>query len=406
VSIETFVQRLIRRGTLEVDLPGGRRVLAGDGSTPNVAAAVTDRGTLARIMATPSLGVGEAYMDGRLIMRRGGIHDLVDLAVRNAPPRIFRSRPGALRRWFTEHTEEINPRARARANVAHHYDLSVELYRLFLDEDLQYSCAYFDRPDATLEAAQEAKKRHIAAKLTLAPGQRVLDIGCGWGGLALSLAAWTGARVHGVTLSTEQLRIARERANAAGLDDQVRFSLTDYRDLHGAYDRIVSVGMFEHVGRPNYGVFFDEIARLLTDDGVALIHSIGRAEGPSTTDPFTMKYIFPGGYIPALSEVVPAVERAGLFITDIEILRMHYAETLRCWRERFQANRAAAAALYDERFCRMWEYYLASAEVSFRYGWHMNFQLQIAKRPDAVPIRRDYITEAEKALSAAARPAP
>jgi cyclopropane-fatty-acyl-phospholipid synthase len=405
VSFETFLQRLIKRGTLEVVLPGGRRVAAGDDSPPRLTVAIADHGTLARIMTSPTLGVGEAYMDGRLVMERGAVGDLVDLAARNAPPHVYRPKSGVLRRWLSEHTEEANARWRARLNVAHHYDLSADFYRLFLDEDMQYSCAYFGQAGASLEEAQEAKKRHIAAKLTLAPGHRVLDIGCGWGGLALSLVAWAGAHVHGVTLSTEQLKVATARAGAAGLDDLARFSLTDYRDLRGQYDRIVSVGMFEHVGRPNYGAFFDAIARLLTDDGVALIHSIGRAEGPSTTDRFTAKYIFPGGYIPALSEVVPVVERAGLYITDVEILRMHYAETLRCWRERFQASRRAAADMYDERFCRMWEYYLATAEASFRFGGHMNFQLQIAKRPDAVPIVRDYIAEAERALAAAGRPA-
>jgi len=298
---------------------------------------------------------------------------------------------------------ENNERRSARRNVAHHYDLSVDLYRAFLDEDLQYSCAFFEHPDMTLEEAQNAKKRHIAAKLALGEGQKVLDIGCGWGGLALSLAAWTGASVEGVTLSTEQLNTAQTRAEAMGLASRASFSLTDYRDIAGTYDRIVSVGMFEHVGRPNYQAFFHSVAKLLKDDGVALIHSIGRSEGPSTTDAFTAKYIFPGGYIPALSEVLPAVERAGLWVTDIEILRLHYAETLRRWYDRFLARRAEVAALYDERFCRMWEYYLVGAEMGFRYGGHMNFQLQLAKRKDALPITRHYMEDAERALVAKAR---
>jgi cyclopropane-fatty-acyl-phospholipid synthase len=255
----------------------------------------------------------------------------------------------------------------------------------------------------SLEEAQAAKKRHIAAKLLLSEGQRVLDIGCGWGGLALSLAAASGVKVEGVTLSAEQLATARARAEAAGLAERARFSLTDYRDVEGTFDRIVSVGMFEHVGRPNYQAYFDKIAALLRDDGVALIHSIGRSDGPSTTDPFTAKYIFPGGYIPALSEVLPAVERAGLRVTDIEILRLHYAETLRCWRERFVANRAAIAQIYDDRFCRMWEYYLAGAEMGFRHGSHMVFQLQLTKRIDAVPLTRHYIEGAERELKAVAR---
>jgi len=251
----------------------------------------------------------------------------------------------------------------------------------------------------TLEEAQAAKKRHIAAKLALADGQKVLDIGCGWGGMALALATAADVAVQGVTLSDEQLAAARARAAAADLAGRVSFSLTDYRDVTGRFDRIVSVGMFEHVGRPNYQAFFDLVSERLTDDGVALIHSIGRFSGPSTTDAFTAKYIFPGGYIPALSEVLPAVERAGLMVTDIEILRLHYAMTLRCWYERFRARRAEMAEMYDERFCRMWEFYLAGAEMGFTHGDHMNFQIQLSRRNNALPLTRDYIGEAEQALS-------
>ena len=405
MGIDAFVDATFKVGNFEAVLPGGRRLRAGDGSGPPVVVRITDRMTLVRLVTQTSLGAGEAYMDGRLIMEQGSIHDLVALTAMNLarrPP----NRAGSLRRLLAKGMRERNQRLSARRNVAHHYDLPVELYRTFLDEDLQYSCAYFHRPDMTLEQAQLAKKRHIIAKLDLgeaAGGQeaRVLDIGCGWGGLALSLAAWTGARVHGVTLSTEQLDTARARAEAAGLSNRVEFSLTDYRDAEGPYDRIVSVGMFEHVGRPNYQAFFDKIADLLADDGVALIHSIGRGEGPTTTDLFTAKYIFPGGYIPALSEVLPAVERAGLWVADIEILRLHYAETIRIWRERFAAHRPQLVETYDERFCRMWEFYLSGAEVSFRYGRHMNFQLQLTKRRDALPLTRDYIGENERLLSKA-----
>ncbi len=403
LNIETFLDRMFQHGALEVRLPGGRTLAAGDGTGPKVAVTIADSITLARIIAKPSLGVGEAYMDGRLTLDQGTIHDLVDLTLKNAGARPQGPRPGPMKRWWTKMARENNERHSARRNVAHHYDLSVDLYRTFLDEDLQYSCAFFERPDMSLDEAQAAKKRHIAAKLALGESQKVLDIGCGWGGLALSLATWSGASVEGVTLSTEQLATARARAEAMGLASRASFSLTDYRDITGAYDRIVSVGMFEHVGRPNYQAFFDSIARLLKDDGVALIHSIGRAEGPSTTDAFTAKYIFPGGYIPALSEVLPAVERAGLWVTDIEILRLHYAETLRRWYDRFQLRRAEIATLYDERFCRMWEYYLTGAEMGFRYGSHMNFQLQLAKRKDALPITRHYMEDAERALAAKAR---
>ncbi len=402
LGIEAALARMFASGSLEVTLPGGRRINLGDGSGPPIAVAVRDNISLVRIVARPSLGAGEAYMDDRLVLERGSIHDLVELAARNAGARAAGPRPSALKRWLIAQAQERNAREGARRNVSHHYDLSVDLYRCFLDDDLQYSCAYFEGEGASLDEAQAAKKRHIAAKLLLRPGLRVLDIGCGWGGMALSLARWGGVRVDGVTLSTEQCETANARAAAAGLAERARFSLTDYRDATGPYDRIVSVGMFEHVGRPNYDEYFAKVAELLTDDGVALIHSIGRSDGPSSTDLFTAKYIFPGGYIPALSEVLPSVERAGLWVTDVEILRLHYARTLRCWYDRFQARRAEVAALYDERFCRMWEYYLAGAEMGFRFGAHMNFQIQLAKRRDAVPITRDYLDQNEARLASAA----
>ncbi|HEY5072637.1 MAG TPA: cyclopropane-fatty-acyl-phospholipid synthase family protein [Caulobacteraceae bacterium] len=402
IGIEAFLRRLFRVGSLEVILPGGRRFIVGDGSAPAIAVRIADNATLGRIIAKPTLGVGEAYMDGRLSFERGTIHDLVELAARNTG--AHPNRPASrLKRWWTKRIVERNERESARRNVAHHYDLSLDLYRAFLDDDLQYSCAYFDRPEISLDEAQAAKKRHIAAKLNLGPGQRVLDIGCGWGGLALSLAAWEGVKVDGVTLSAEQLATAQARAEAAGLSSRVKFSLTDYRDIAGVYDRIVSVGMFEHVGRPNYQAFFERIASLLADDGVALIHSIGRSEGPSVTDPFTTKYIFPGACVPALSEVLPAVERAGLRVTDIEILRLHYAYTLECWRQRFMAHRERIAKLYDERFCRMWEYYLSAAEMGFRHGGHMVFQLQLTKKIDALPVTRQYIEASERNLKAVAK---
>jgi cyclopropane-fatty-acyl-phospholipid synthase len=337
-------------------------------------------------------------MDGGLRLEQGEIADFVDLIGRNAKFRKKKRRT-PLGRWWRAMRREANERTAARRNVSHHYDLSDELYRRFLDEDMQYSCAYFARPDMSLEEAQAAKKRHIAAKLLLKPEQRVLDIGCGWGGMALTLAEEADVEVHGVTLSTEQLAVAQARAEARGLAGRARFSLTDYRDVEGPYDRIVSVGMFEHVGRPNFQSYFDGVARLLTDDGVALIHAIGRSEGPNFTNAWMDKYIFPGGYIPALSEVLPAVERAGLFVTDIEILRLHYAETLRHWRQRFAAHRAEIAALYDERFCRMWEFYLGISEMSFRHRGHMVFQMQLARRVDTVPITRDYMGDAEARLA-------
>jgi cyclopropane-fatty-acyl-phospholipid synthase len=385
---------------VEIGLPGGRRVRVGEGETPRFRIRLEGASTLARIMASPSLGAGEAYMDGRLVIEEGDLHGLIDLATRGQGPGPYRPRPGWLRRELARLQAESNGPLKARRNVAWHYDLDAAFYRSFLDADLQYSCAYFTHPDLTLEGAQLAKKRLIASKLDIRPHHRVLDIGCGWGGLALSLAKWTGARVEGITLSTEQLSVARARAREAGLQDRVTFSLTDYRQAEGPFDRIVSVGMFEHVGRPNYASFFNALARLMTPDGVALVHSIGRMEGPSTTDPFTAKYIFPGGYIPALSEVWPAVEGAGLWVCDLEILRLHYAETLRHWRERFASGRDAHATLRGERFCRMWEFYLSTAEVAFRHGGQMNFQIQLTRERGALPITRDYMATAVRRLAA------
>lgn len=394
MALQAFLRKTIREGDLTVRLPGGRVLTLGDGSGSPVTVAITSRTWAARIVLNPALAVGEAYMDGGLVLEQGDIWDFIDLIGRNAKHRPLK-RAGPLARWWLDRRLQANARAAARRNVAHHYDLSVELYRLFLDPDLQYSCAYFPDPFASLEEAQLAKKRHLAAKLLLRPGHRVLDIGCGWGGLALTLAEETGAQVEGVTLSTEQFATAAQRAETQGLAGRAKFSLVDYRDVEGPYDRIVSVGMFEHVGRPNFQAYFDQVARLLKDDGVAVVHSIGRAEGPAFTQPWIAKYIFPGGYIPALSEVLAAVERSGLMVTDVEILRLHYAETLKAWRERFRARRAEAARMYDERFCRMWEFYLAISELAFRYRGHMVFQLQLAKRVDAVPLTRDYIGEAE-----------
>ena len=295
-------------------------------------------------------------------------------------------------RRFMQH----NTLGRARRNVAHHYDLSGELYDLFLDADRQYSCAYFEHPGDDLETAQENKKRHIAAKMLLKPGHKVLDIGSGWGGLGLYLAGLTGAEVHGVTLSAEQHEVSQQRASELGLDDRVKFSLRDYRHETGTYDRIISVGMFEHVGVGHYDEFFGKVRDLLAPDGVALLHTIGRADEPGTAHPFTRKYIFPGSYAPALSEVMAPIQRSGLFVTDIEILRLHYAETLRHWRQRFLANLDRARALYDDRFCRMWEFYLAGVEVSFRCMDMVVFQIQLARRQDAVPLTRDYITDWER----------
>jgi cyclopropane-fatty-acyl-phospholipid synthase len=335
-------------------------------------------------------------MDGRFSVERGTLYDFIAIATRN-----LRHTKRKRDRRFGLHK---NPRKASRRNVAHHYDLSGELYRLFLDTDRQYSCAYFTEPGMDLEAAQRAKKRHLAAKLLLKPGQRVLDIGSGWGGLALTLAAEHGAEVQGVTLSTEQLDEAKARAARLGLDKRVQFDLRDYRDVTGTFDRIVSVGMFEHVGPVHYQEYFDSINRLLADDGVAVMHTIGRYDEPNNKgNAWIEKYVFPGGTIPSLSQIMPAVEDSGLILTDVEVLRVHYADTVRAWRERFAANRDKVRALYDERFCRMWEFYLAGAEAGFREGELVVFQLQLAKNRNAVPLTRDYITDFDRAAHAQAR---
>jgi cyclopropane-fatty-acyl-phospholipid synthase len=334
------------------------------------------------------------------VVTRGSIYDVAALAMRNLalqpPIKLLRMREHV--RMALRKLHQRNDQARSRHNVAHHYDLNGRLYELFLDSDRQYSCAYFEYPGQSLEAAQLSKKRHIAAKLMVDPGHRVLDIGSGWGGLALYLGERCGAQVTGITLSEEQLGSACARAQRQGLTGQVEFRLQDYRSIEDRFNRIVSVGMFEHVGVGYYDAFFSKVSELLTDDGVMLLHSIGSMDGPCVNNPWVTKYIFPGGYTPALSEVLPAIERAGLIVTDIEILRLHYAETLREWRERFLARRGEAKVLYDERFCRMWEFYLAGCEAGFRYGGLMVFQIQIAKRLDAVPLTRDYIAHREVLL--------
>jgi len=391
-------------GALDIVGADGRRHRLGVGS-PSLTLRLHDKALHRDLVVNPRLRFGEAYMDGRLSIEGGSVYDF--LALLSAGPDNVQGVLGNLREALSPAlrlVQQSNPLRRSRRNVAHHYDLSRAFFELFLDRDLQYSCAYFAAPGIGLDEAQEAKKRHIAAKLLLQPGMRVLDIGCGWGGMALYLARMTGVQVTGITLSTEQLAVARERAAHAGLARQVRFELCDYRQMEGRFDRIVSVGMFEHVGVPHYPAFFAKLRGLLAEDGVVLLHAIGRSEGPGSTNPWFRKYIFPGGYSPALSEVIPAVEKAGLWNTDVEILRLHYAETLRHWRGRFAARREEARAMYDERFCRMWEFYLAGAEISFRYQGHMVFQMQLARSLGAVPLVRDYMHRTETALAEAVPP--
>ncbi|MBS0547510.1 MAG: class I SAM-dependent methyltransferase [Proteobacteria bacterium] len=386
-----------------IDAAGRTHRIQGARPGPEATIKIHTSWTGIRLALRPRLAFGEAYMDGTLTVEDGDIYDVMELLGRNiaavdATP-LLRFSYGLQR--VLRFVQQYNPIGKAERNVAHHYDLDDKLYDFFLDRDRQYSCAYFNTGNETLEQAQEDKKRHIAAKLCLQPGQKVLDIGSGWGGMALFLAREYGVDVTGVTLSKEQLAVSSRRALEAGLADRVRFKLLDYRLEPDRYDRIVSVGMFEHVGATHYLEYFRKVKDLLTDDGVMLLHAIGRMEPPGGTNPWLRKYIFPGGYTPALSEVTGAIEKTGLWITDIEVLRLHYAETLRHWRKRFLANREKikATAGYDERFCRMWEFYLVGCEVAFRFMNQMVFQVQIARKLDAVPLTRAYILDGERSAA-------
>jgi cyclopropane-fatty-acyl-phospholipid synthase len=397
--LDKVMTKFVSHGELTVILPDGNATTYGPGGEPSATVKINDPALPLQLVKNPELIAGEAYMDGRLEMVDCTIRDFLTVfahnrdGLRKGP---IRSKVKAwnkkIRRWH-----QRNPREASSENVKSHYDISNDLYRLFLDEDMQYSCAYWPTRDMTLEAAQLAKKQHIASKLDLKAGQRVLDIGCGWGGMAIHLAKHHGVKVVGVTLSEQQHSLARERVAKAGLDDLVDIRLQDYRDVEGPFDRVVSVGMFEHVGIGHFAEYFDAIRELMTDDGIALVHSIGRKGGPSTTGAWIRKYIFPGGYSPALSETFAEIEKAGLWVTDCEILRLHYAYTLAEWDKRCQAKKAEIIAMKDEAFFRMWEFYLAISELSFLHGKHMNFQIQLTKSVDSLPVTRDYMVDEERA---------
>lgn len=395
-----LLDRLIERGSLTLVDAEGELHRFGDGGPPRAILHISDPKVYAGLLLNPELKLGEAYMDGTLFFEESTVRDLMHIVHLNSD----RLRGGVLRRFFATPLKRLrrfhqhNPIVQARKNASHHYDISNDMFRLFLDREMNYSCAYFEAPGQSLEDAQRAKLRHIAAKLRLKPGMRVLDIGCGWGAMAIYLAENFGVDVLGVTLSMEQWREAKIRAIARGLNGNVEFRLCDYREVEGTFDRIVSIGMFEHVGVPYYRRFFETVKDRLNDNGVALIHAIGIKGGPNATGPWIRKYIFPGGYSPALSEVTAAVEKTGLWIADIEILRLHYADTLREWARRFASNRGEAADLLDERFCRMWEYFLAVSESAFRYGGHMVWQMQLAREVDAAPLTRDYQYNNERVL--------
>ena len=402
-----LLSRMIKKGTLTLVHADGRKTRFGDGGEPAATIKIHE-GRLERTLATnPALRVPEAYMDGLLTLEEGSdLREFLELVARNwsdlESQLLYRTVNRLLRQG--RRLKQFNPIGRAQENVAHHYDLSRVLYDHFLDPDRQYSCAYFRHPDVTLEQAQYDKKQHLASKLYLTrPGLKTLDIGSGWGGLGLYLANEAGCDVTGVTLSVEQHKLSQERARQMNLPNCCRFKLEDYRNETGPYDRIVSVGMFEHVGKSNYDEFFAKIRDLLADDGVCVLHSIGRLDEPGPINPFMRKYIFPGADIPSLSELTAAVERSGLFTTDIEVLRLHYAQTLKHWYERFQAQRDKVAELYDERFCRMWEMYLAGSEMGFRHQGLMVFQIQLTKRLDALPLTCDYMFEWERSRISEAR---
>jgi len=400
LTLADTMQTFMRDDSLViVDARGHRRLIGDEARPPTATVHLHSRLTDLSIALRPGLAFGEAYMSGALTIEGGTVYDVLAVIAKNFShlPRLSWINVASR---LSGRIKQKNPILVAKKNVAHHYDLSPALYDLFLDSDRQYSCAYFANPSDSLETAQANKKRHIASKLLLdRPNLSVLDIGSGWGGLGLYLANETGARVTGLTLSEEQFRGSNDRSAREGLSNRVDFALRDYRDETGRYDRIVSVGMFEHVGKANYPEFFAKMGELLADDGVALLHSCGFSDPPGSINPFIRKYIFPGADQPSMSEVFAVVERSGLVVTDVEILHLHYAETLRCWRERFVARWDEAARLYDERFCRMWECYLAMCEVGFRYLTSIVFQMQLTHRKGVVPITRDYMVQAERRLA-------
>ncbi|SFJ81798.1 cyclopropane-fatty-acyl-phospholipid synthase [Sphingomonas sp. NFR04] len=402
--IDRFLDRAVKRGELTLIRPdGSTRTFGSPDPALKPVTMRLSKGAEGRIVRDPALGAAETYMDGSMNLEHGDILDLLNLVTANnawekSDAALSPSKLSLAAGKVAHLLGRYNMARKSKQNVAHHYDLSARLYDLFLDADRQYSCAYYTDPANSLEQAQADKKAHIVAKLAIEPGMRVLDIGCGWGGMALYIHAKTGAEVLGITLSEEQLKIAQERAEAAGVADKVKFELIDYRALQGQFDRIVSVGMFEHVGTPQYRTFFTKCRELMTPEGVMLLHTIGRAGEPGYTDAFTLKYIFPGGYIPALSEIAQGYEGLRYFLTDVEVLRMHYGHTLKAWYDRTVAAHDAIVALYDERFFRMWTYYLAGSYVSFMNGGLVNYQLQFSRSRTALPLTRDYMAEAEAKL--------
>jgi len=403
--LSSLLNKFVRNGTMHLtDADGKVHVYGGAGPGPEVHVRLHDKSLHTKLFLNPELHAGEAYMDGTLTFGQGStVYDFLYLfSINRAGLGAHQSQKLLRTLWRALKRRQQSNRAKvAAANARHHYDLSTDLYRLFLDEGLNYSCAFFEHPETdTLEEAQRNKLERIAAKLKLEPGMSVAEIGSGWGSLAIHLAR-SGARVTAINVSPEQLRIARERAAEAGVADRIDFRELDYRALEGRFDRVVSVGMMEHVGIGHFDEYFRKIGSILTEDGYAFVHCIGRMTPPGTTGPFIRKYVFPGGYVPALSEVFAATERVGMWVADMEVLRLHYYYTIKHWRERFEAHRAEAAALYDERFCRMWEFYLSAVELGFLHGSNMVFQLLLSRKRDAVPIVRDFMFEARQNMKTA-----
>lgn len=399
--LELVLRRIVKTGTLQIITQSGRRLEFGDGTGTLVVARFVDAAAQRAFLLDPDLKFGELYMEERLVVEQGTLYDLIYVLVDNQS----RITPPALYRWLdwvrlkTRRLQQRNFPQRSRRNAAHHYDIGNDFYRLWLDSDMQYTCAYFENDEITLEEAQMAKKRNFCAKLDVRPGHRVADLGCGWGGLALYMAQICQAgQVHGVTLAAEQVSLATERAEAVGLGDRVTFSLTDYRAVSEKFDRVASVGMFEHLGIAYYDTFFRKCSELITEDGLIAVHTMGCSDVPGFVVPWLNKYIFPGGNVPSLSEIIPCIERAGLIVGDVEVLELHYATTLRHWRARFQAHRDEVAAMYDQRFCRMWEFYLAAAEVAFRCERMVIFQFLLARKPSALPRARAVFVDRAKAL--------
>ncbi len=401
-ALRNVLNRCICAGSLIVVEPGGAQYRFGDGRGKTIKVHLHDRWLALKLALRPDPVLGEAYADGRLTVENGSIYELLELVLPQFEfGRGYALRTGAMLNRLLHSLGKLNTITRSRANIEHHYDLSGKFYDLFLDSDRQYSCAYFEPGERSLHRAQLAKKRHIAAKLNIEPGMHVLDIGCGWGGLALYLTENCGAKVTGITLSTEQAVLARQRIRNHGLEDEIDIQLIDYRQLEGQFDRIVSVGMFEHVGPRHFQAYFDTVRDLLAEGGVALVHTIGRPHGPYPTSTWIDRYIFPGGYLPALSEILTSIEQSDLYLCDVEILRLHYAQTLRHWRQRFKGNWKQASEIYGEKFCRIWEYYLAGSEAAFRQEYSNVFQIQLAHHQSALPQTRTYMTENEERLARA-----